>query len=300
MVYLLYGEEKYDLNIKIEKIKKEFDNLSEGINLFYITSENIDELPAILQGVTFFGTEKVIIIKDTKLKFNVELLKSMDEDITVIVVEDNVDKRTSDYKNLSKIAECFEFKFMDEIKVKEYIVQILKKYNISISGEDAEYMANMCGNQKSNIVNELNKLVIYLNGENKVTKEIIDKVCSKTLNAKIFDVLANIVNRKKKIAIKELDELLKQKEPIVKIYIMLYKQVKQMYMIKYLKERNSPNITQTLGIHPFVFKNLSKSCDSYTLKELKNILNEFDIYDEKTKNGEMDFEIGLKKIISIM
>jgi hypothetical protein len=49
-----------------------------------------------------------------------------------------------------------------------------------------------------------------------------------------------------------------------------------------------------------VFKNLSKSCDSYTLKELKSILNEFDIYDEKTKNGEMDFEIGLKKIISIM
>ena len=299
-IYLLYGEEKYDLDLRLQKIKKEYDNLSEGINLYYITSDNIDELPSLLQGVTFFGTEKLIIIKDTKLKFNVELLKDIDKDITIVVIEESVDKRTTDYKNLSKIAECIEFKFMDEIKVKEYIMQVLKKYNISISNEDVDYLSQMLGNQKSNIINELNKLVIYLEGQTNVNREIIDKVCTKTLNAKIFDVLANIVNKKKKIAIKELDELLQQKEPIVKIYIMLYKQVKQMYLIKYLKEKNNPNIAQILGIHPFVFKNLSKSCDAYTLKELRNILNDFDIYDEKTKNGEMDFEIGLKKIISIM
>ena len=299
-IYLLYGEEKYDLELRLQKIKKEYDNLSEGINLYYITNDNIDELPSLLQGVTFFGTEKLIIIKDTKLKFNVDLLKDIDKDITIVVIEESVDKRTTDYKTLSKIAECIEFKFMDEVKVKEYIIQVLKKYNISISNEDADYLSQMLGNQKSNIINELNKLVIYLEGENNVNREIIDKVCTKTLNAKIFDVLSNIVNKKKKIAIKELDELLQQKEPIVKIYIMLYKQVKQMYLIKYLKGKNSPNIAQILGIHPFVFKNLSKSCDAYTLKELRNILNEFDTYDEKTKNGEMDFEIGLKKIISIM
>ena len=299
-IYLLYGEEKYDLELRLQKIKKEYDNLSEGINLYYITNDNIDELPSLLQGVTFFGTEKLIIIKDTKLKFNVELLKDIDKDITIVVIEESVDKRTTDYKTLSKIAECIEFKFMDDVKVKEYIMQVLKKYNISISNEDADYLSQMLGNQKSNIINELNKLVIYLEGENNVNREIIDKVCTKTLNAKIFDVLSNIVNKKKKIAIKELDELLQQKEPIVKIYIMLYKQVKQMYLIKYLKGKNSPNIAQILGIHPFVFKNLSKSCDAYTLKELRNILNEFDIYDEKTKNGEMDFEIGLKKIILSM
>lgn len=300
MIYLLYGEEKYDINLKLEKIKKEFGDLKFGLNFFHIDKENIEQLESIITEMTFFGSKKLIVIKDTKLKFDVDLLKNADEDVTVVIIEDTVDKRTSDYKNISKIAECFEFKFMDELKTKDYIIQVLRKYNINITNDIAEYIFQMCGNQKSNIINELNKLVIYLDGENTITKDVIDKVCSKTLNAKIFDVLANIVNKKKKIAIKQLDELLEQKEPIVKIYIMLYKQIKQMYMIKYLKEKNSPNIVQILGIHPFVFKNLSKSCDSYTLGELKNILNQFDSYDEKTKIGEMDFEIGLKKIISIM
>lgn len=299
-IYLFYGEEKYDLEQRVEKIKKEFDNLEVGLNLFYITKDNVDELSSCLQGVTFFGSSKLIIIKDTKLKFNVELLKDLDEDIKVIIIEDSVDKRISEYKFLSKIAECVEFKYMDEKQMVQYIMQILKKYGIEISLENAQYMQSVCGEDKSNIINELQKLVIYLDDEKIVTKEIIDKVCSKTLSAKIFDVLSQIVNRKREKAIVMLDELLKQKEPIVKIYIMLYKQIKQMYMIKYMKEKNQNDIAKSLGIHPFVYKNLSRSCDMYTLDELKQIIYEFDEYDKKTKIGEMDFEVGLKKIICNM
>ena len=71
-------------------------------------------------------------------------------------------------------------------------------------------------------------------------------------------------------------------------------------MIKYLKQKNATDIAKTLSIHPFVYKNLSISSDKYTLEKLKCILNDCDEYDENTKIGEMDFEIGLKKIICSM
>lgn len=299
-IYLLYGEEKYDLNQKVEKIKKEFQNLEIGVNLFYINSDNVDELDNITQGVTFFGSEKLIIIKDTKLKFNVNLLKDLDEDVKVIIIEDSVDKRLSEYKTLSKIAECIEFKNLDEREMTQYIIDVLKKYQIRISHDDAEYMQNTCGTDKSNIINELQKIVIYLDGEKTVTKGTIDKVCSKTFNAKIFDVLENIISKRKNVAMAQLDSLLKQKEPIVKIYIMLYKQFRQLYMIKLEKKKGNKDIAQTLGLHPFVVKKLSFSVDKYSEEELKNIIYAFDEYDRKTKNGDMDFEIGLKKIICML
>lgn len=300
-IYLFYGEEKYDRNQRIEKIKKEYSHLEIGANLYYLNKENIEELDNILQGVSFFGTEKLIIIKDTKLKFNINLiLDQLDEDVQIILLEETVDKRTSEYKAIAKVAECVEFKHMDSQQMTTYLMQMLKKYGLEITQETAEYMQMLCGEDKTNNINELQKLVIYLNKGDTVTKEIIDKVCSKTLNAKIFDVLNKIVNKDKKQAIQELNELLEQKEPIVKIYIMLYKQIKQMYCIKYLKTQNIENIATELGIHPFVFKNLSKSSQKYSLDELKAIINEFDYYDEKTKLGEMDFEIGLKKIIASM
>ena len=299
-IYLLYGEEKYDLNQKVEKIKKEFTSLEIGVNLFYITSENIDELASVLQGVTFFGSEKLIIIKNTNLKFNAELLKDIDEDVKVIVIEDSVDKRLSEYKTLSKIAECIEFKHLDERQLVQYIIDTLKKYKVAISYNDAQYLQSVCGEDKANTINELQKLVIYVGNDATVTKDIIDRVCSKTLNAKIFDVLDNIISKKKKVAIRQLDELLKQKESIIKIYIMLYKQFKQLYMIKLLKKQGEKNIAGELGIRPFVVNKLLASCDKYTEDELKNIIFAFDDYDKNTKNGDIDFEIGLKKIICML
>lgn len=299
-IYLLYGEEKYDLEQKVEKIKKEFEKLELGVNLFYITKENINELESVCQGFTFFGASKLIIIKNTNLKFEVEYLKDLDEDSKVVIIEDSVDKRLTSYKQLSKIAECIEFKHMKDKEITSYIIQILKRYDKAIDYQTAEYMQSICGEEKANIINELQKLVIYLSDKNKVEKEDIDKVCSKTLNAKIFDVLQNIIDKKHSKAIASLDDLLNQKEPIVKIYIMLYKQIKQMYMIKILKEKKESDIASKLGIHPFVYKNLSITCDKYKLEDLKKLIYEFDSYDERTKNGELDFEIGLKKIICTM
>ena len=64
---------------------------------------------------------------------------------------------------------------------------------------------------------------------------------------------------------------------------MLYKQIRTMYLIKYLKIKKEPNIASILGIHPYTAKILSKSCDIYTLDKLKEIMYSFDEYDEKTK-----------------
>lgn len=299
-IYLLYGEEKYDLNRKITSIKKEFDKLEIGVNLFYITKENINDLKNILSEVTFFGSHKLVIIKETNLKFDIDMLKDLDEDIVVVIVEESVDKRLSSYKTLSKIAEVCEFKSLDRRAMTTYVYDLLKKYNLNPTFEVADYFVEVCGLDKNNNINEIKKLVIYMEGKGTLTKEIIDKICSKTLNAKIFDVLNKIVNKETKEGIKLLDNILAQKESIIKIYIMLYKQIKQMYMIKYLKQKNENDIAAKLGIHPYTFKLLNTTCNKYTLDELKKIIYMFDEYDEKTKNGEMDFEIGLKKIICSM
>ena len=110
---------------------------------------------------------------------------------------------------------------------------------------------------------EKKEICTYKENKQKV-EEIIDKICSKTLNAKIFDVLNKIVNKETKEGIKLLDNILAQKESIIKIYIMLYKQIKQMYMIKYLKQKNENDIAAKLGIHPYTFKLLNTTCNKYT------------------------------------
>ena len=44
MLYLLYGEERYLLETKLKKIKKEFGQAIKGINFIQIDENNISEL----------------------------------------------------------------------------------------------------------------------------------------------------------------------------------------------------------------------------------------------------------------
>jgi len=43
-VFLFYGEENYDISRYVEKIKKCFDNLEVGVNLYILDKTNIDML----------------------------------------------------------------------------------------------------------------------------------------------------------------------------------------------------------------------------------------------------------------
>ena len=301
MIYLVYGEEKYELSRFIESIKKKQDNLEIGINYFNITNENINELDSIYETVTFFSSSKLVIIKDTKLKFDIQkLLDKADGEDTYIVVEDTLDKRTSEYKLISKNSEIKEFKHLNEKELSSYIIAVIKQYGLNINSDTAYYMINNCSTDKYSIINEMQKLVILLDKGTYITKEHIDKICSKTLTTKIFDMLDSAINKDKKNAIKLLDELLITKEPVIKISIMLYKQIKNMYLIKYMQSNKLNNINETLKLNPYVFTKLSKTCNNYDLDKLKNIIYRFGEYDYKTKSGLMDFEIGLKQIICMM
>ena len=78
MIYLFYGEEKYELYKEVEKIKNEFESLEVGVNFFNISKENVYELDSLYEAVNFFGTNKLVIIKDTNLKFDVKKMFTTD------------------------------------------------------------------------------------------------------------------------------------------------------------------------------------------------------------------------------
>ena len=95
MIYLYYGEEKYELYKQVERIKKSFEKLEIGVNFYNITKENITELEPLYQAVNFFGGNKLVILKDTNLKFDVSKLISDADKEELIALLKNQDKKQS-------------------------------------------------------------------------------------------------------------------------------------------------------------------------------------------------------------
>ena len=133
-----------------------------------------------------------------------------------------------------------------------------------------------------------------------LNKGIIDKICSRTLDAKIFDLMDLVLSKQKKEALYMLDDLISQGTYIGVITSMIFKQIKQMYLIKLIQEKDiygNVDIAKELGIHPYTFSKLKKVLDLYTKEHLQDIILKFDEYDENSKTGKIDVVIGLKEIL---
>lgn len=302
-IYLLYGTEKYDIENYLEKMKKCFSNLTYGVNFFVLDKSNIDSLGGLCDSVSFLGLEKLIVIKDTNLKFNKEILENINNNELVIVfTESNVDKRTTEYKYLVKKANVVEFNKLNEKDALFFVRKTLNAYKINVSDDTCKYLVNVCTTDKLTLINEFRKIVAYLEPGETLNKGIIDKICSRTLDAKVFDLMDLIMEKKKEEALKLLDDLLSQGTYIGIISSMIFKQIKQIYQIKLLEEKsnekNSPvDIKSELGLHPFVYSKLKAVSSQYNIPDLEDIIISFDKYDEDSKTGKIDIVLGLKQII---
>lgn len=302
-IYLLYGTETYDTESYVEKMKKCFANLEAGVNFFVLDKTSIDSLADICDSVSFFGLEKLVVIKNTGLKFNKEIFENINNpELVIIITEESVDKRTSEYKYLTKKATCVEFNKLNEKDAIFFVKRMLNAYKINVSDEVARYMVNVCTEDKQILINEFRKIVAYLNQGEDLTKEIIDKICAKTLDAKIFDLMDRIIGKKKKEAISMLEDMLAQGTYIGIITSMMFKQLKQIYEIKLTEKKIKEegvnlDIAKELGIHPFVFSKLKASSSMYTLEHLENLMLDFNEYDENSKTGKVDIILGLKTLI---
>lgn len=305
-VYFFFGDDLYELERYVEKIKKTYSTLELGVNFFTLDKSNIDSLLDICTSVSFFGEEKLVLVKDTKLKFNVDLLSELkNTKSTVVIIEPEVDKRTSEYKKMQKLAVCTEFTSLKAKDAVVYVRKVLAGYKVQVSEEVAAYMVEVCTPNKQLLINEFRKIVAYLKEGDVLTKEIIDRICVRTLDAKIFDVIDNIIAKKKDVAFSELDDLIAQKTYIGVISSVIYKQLKQLYMIKLLEEKSRQtkiriDIPQELGINPFVYSKLSRIKEMYTKEKLEELLLEFADYDTNSKIGLDDAELGLKRIVAMM
>lgn len=302
-VYLIYGTEIYDVQRYVEKMKKSIPNLQNGVNFFTLDKTNIDSLKDTMDSVSFFGLRKFILVKDINLKFNKAVLEDItNPELLLVFVEESVDKRTAEYKYLAKNAKVVECNKLNEKDAVMFVIRTLSSYKIKVTEDTAKYLISVCTQDKQILINEFRKIVAYLGEDSILTKEVIDKICSKTLDAKIFDLMDFVLAKKKTEALNMLDDLIASKTYIGQITSMMFKQIKQMYEIKLMEEKIrkegiNVNIATTLGIHPFVYSKLNGFAKSYTKTELENILLDFDEYDTGMKQGKIDAIIGLKQII---
>ena len=326
-IYLFYGEETYLLETRVKKIRKEYQQLILGINFIQIDDTNAEELIADLETPAFGFDKKLIIAKntgifkkekkttksdskkkkvdDTKLPLNEKIAKYIQESseelkdtVDLVFVEQEVDKNSL-YQEIEKVGEVKEFALL---KLPDLIVNIKKiavAYKVNIDDATAKYLVECCGTSMQDLINELRKLIEYKGENSNITKQDIDLLCTKQIQAVIFDLTDNLGKKETSKALEVYNGLISNKEPIQKILITLYNHFKKLYIIK-IAEKYNEDVATAMNLKPnqlFLVSKYKTQARYFETQELREVLEALIDLDANYKIGLISLEIGLEAIL---
>lgn len=326
-IYLFYGEETYLLETRVKKIKKEYQQLILGINFIQIDDTNVEELIADLETPAFGFDKKLIIAKNTgifkkekkttksdskkkkvddiKLPLNEKIAKYIQENleelkntVDLVFIEQEVDKNAL-YQTIEKVGEVKEFALLKLPDLIANIKKIAVAYKVNIDDVTAKYLVECCGTSMQDLINELRKLIEYKGENSNITKHDIDLLCTKQIQAVIFDLTDNLGKKETSKALEVYNGLISNKEPIQKILITLYNHFKKLYIIK-IAEKYNEDVATAMNLKPnqlFLVSKYKTQARYFETQELREVLEALIDLDANYKIGLISLEIGLEAIL---
>ncbi len=315
--YLIYGEESYLKKHYVSQIRKKLiDPTFEDFNLHIFDGKDaqLDDALKDAQILPMMGEYNLVIVKDypiTRSKNDIKLLEEYLEDpsetTVFIMLFDSYepDEKTATFKNLVKLFDAsgavVNLQKRSENDVAKLLVNGAKKRGSSIDINNARYLISVSGNDLEVLLNELDKLSFYAK-DSEITRQIIDDMATKCLQARIYDVSKAIASGNADGAYNSLGILFEQKTEAIVINSAIAGAYIDMYRVKcaktagfsYDKVANDFNYRG----REFALKNASRNCVNLTEAQLRKSLDEILDTDLKLKSTGIDSRLALEELIA--
>ena len=320
-IKLLYGDERYLLETRLKKIKKDFGEKVKGINYIKIDETNVQELISDIETPAFGYEKKLIIARNTGLfkkekktakgqelaliklskkvaEYITENSSMINEAVELVFVEEEAEKNDL-YKAIQAKGEVKEFPYLKLPELMQNIQKICAAYKVKIDNGTAKYFVENCGTNMQELINEIRKLIEYTGENGTITTKEVDLLCIKQIDSVIFDLTDNLGKKDIQKAMEVLKNLIYEKEPIQKILITLYNHFKKLYIVK-IAEQYRKDIASAMKLKPnqlFLTTKYKNQARYFSKEEIEKIMEEFINLDANYKVGLIDIDIGLESIL---
>ncbi|NLD47675.1 MAG: DNA polymerase III subunit delta [Clostridiaceae bacterium] len=314
-LYLFYGEEDYLKKYYCDSLEKIIlrDDVT-GLNK--ITFDGKTEVYRIIEAcetMPVFVERKFVVVKNSGLFKSqkessgnknskeefLDYLKGFPDYTCLVFIEESIDKRLKLVDVIKKAGLIVDFPYRKQNELVKWAVNIIRSGKKEIDQDTAAYLIGISEQGMNEILNEINKLVLYLGERAKVTVADIDKVCTKSIKSRIFDLTDAISQREEGLALKLLNDMVSLREPIPKILFMITRQLRHLLEMKTLIDEgiNLKDACSIIGIPPFLGSKVLKQVQSFNAEDLKNAVKEALDLDLAIKTGRVNDRIGTEMLI---
>lgn len=306
-IYLLCGEETYLVELYAKRLAGAIpDGGLPDFNRMTVEEAKtpVAEISDFVETYPIMSEKKLLMIRNTGIlktageeakSFWCELLADVPEYLVIIFAEKEVDKRNAIYKAINKFGAAAEFKYLSLNDTVTRIERRALSARKKITKENAAYLAEMCGEGLERLERETDKLIDFC--EEEITRSDIDRLVSKSLNVRIFEMTDALMARNADKAFSILSDMKTVRESAYNILFTVFQTFdKMLYASLLLKEGEGAGaVAQKLNVPPFIArKYMKKSFSDEFLIDAVSAAAEIDL---AIKNGETDDWTALENYI---
>lgn len=293
-IYVLHGEEPYFIDVLSDAIiENAVDESEKDFNLavYYGRDIDITALMSEARSFPFMGTRKVVVVREAQdLKDLYELEKLLPN-----LVETNIlvlchkykalDGKRKFAKELAKYGVNFKSEKVKDYNLTEWIATYVRSEGFEITSKAAALLGEFLGNDLSRIVNELEKLAIVLEKGTRISDVHIEENIGISKDYNVFELVNAIAVRDslKVFQIADYFEKNPKDHSIIVVIPSVFRLFTNMMRVHFAPNKSPEAIASSVGLHPFVAKELIRNSPNYPPKILARNVEILHHYDLKAK-----------------
>lgn len=315
--YFIYGDEDYLKEFYVNKLtKKLVSDTFEDFNLhrFDGGDHSVDDILKDADLLPMMGGCNLILSCDypfDKSEKDCKLIKEYLKDIpdtTVLVfwynsVKPDI-KKSARWKGVeaafAKYGSSIEFKLKTEPELVKLLISACKKRSAELSPNNARYLISVSGSEIKTLLNEAQKLSAYADG-GEITKEGIDRLAVKSLQARVYDLSNAVVRGNYDRAYSVLDSLFAAKEDPIKVLSAVSGCYVDMYRVKCAKIAGKPfdDVAKYYNYsgREFALKNASRDCAGLSVEQLRKAVDVIMSADNAMKSTSANERLILEEML---
>ena len=313
-VYLFYGEEDF---LREHYEKRAIEKIVPGAELTDLEiidgkGYSVEILARAFETPPFMSGRRLIIFKDTGLfaagkkdetekteKYISKILAAKETPFTVAIFSEiKTDKRGRLYKTVEKAGGAAEFKTPPEKELISWIAGLFKKSEIKIEPEAAALLVRYASDMNA-LCLETEKLIAYKGAGGTVGPRDVELLCAKSIDVKIFGLIAAIGNKEQAAAVNMYRDLLAEKESPFHILSLIARQLGIIMSVKELaaQGKNAYDASAVLGLRSFITAEAYKQARLFSAGYLAEAFNECLETDFSIKTGRIAERLAVELLI---
>lgn len=303
MIYFFYGEEDFNIEQEILRLKKGLDKNFLEMSFKTYNNPKFPDLISILRTQPMMFGKMLIVIncldyfsktfEDKEMKQIAEALEENNENLDIVFVAQlkrddgkKLDSRKKFFKTLSKY-NAKEFPVIPSYKTAElegWIIKQAKTKNLKPQHDAVVAMISQIGNNLRQLDTELEKLQLMAYPNDVVTVDMVREICIS--NEDLFAFSDYLMEGQKDLALKEYRKLL-EKKYCMEIVSALQTMLRRWIILKAKSSSCTPmELSRLTGQHEYVVKLTLQKLKKANLKDLVRLKKNLTDAEFKIKSGQ--------------